>query len=40
MILISHIPRLQMNNFLSLLVKVFDEDDNVSMLDEQMIEKM
>jgi hypothetical protein len=40
MILIKHVPRLQTNNFWSLLVKVFDEDDDVSMLDEQMIEKM
>jgi hypothetical protein len=29
-----------MNNFLNLLVKAFDEDNDVSMLDEQMIEKM
>jgi hypothetical protein len=29
-----------MNNLLSLLVKLFDEDDDVSMSDEQMIEKM
>lgn len=28
-----------MNNFLSLLVKAFDEDDDVSMLDEQTIER-
>ncbi len=39
MILISHTPNLWMNNFLSLLVKAFDEDNDVSVLDEQMIER-
>ncbi len=40
MILINHTPKLRTNNFFNLLVKAFDEDDDVSMLDEQMIEKM
>ncbi len=39
MILISHTPNLWMNNFLSLLVKAFDEDDDVSILVEQTIER-
>ncbi len=33
MILIGHIPKLQANNFLSLLVNVYDEDDPIMLIE-------
>jgi len=40
MILINHIPRLRVNNFLGLLVGTHDEDDDPKVLAKRMIKKM
>jgi hypothetical protein len=38
--LLAGTPRVWADNFLSLLVKMYDEDDDPTVLAEQMIEKM
>ncbi len=40
MILTGKIPRLWVDNFLSMLIKMYDDDDDPTMLVEWLIEKM